>query len=50
MFEDTNKYIEHRNHINWNTTQHSVITEHRISHQHDFEWMKCQDIRRGKDT
>ncbi|KYN17286.1 Putative nuclease HARBI1 [Trachymyrmex cornetzi] len=23
---------EHRNHINWNTTQHSVITEHRISH------------------
>ena len=29
---------EHKNHIIWNTTQHSVITEHRISHQHDFYW------------
>ncbi|KYN19346.1 hypothetical protein ALC57_08319 [Trachymyrmex cornetzi] len=29
---------EHRNHINWNTTQHSVITEHRISHHHEFDW------------
>ncbi|KYN09399.1 hypothetical protein ALC57_18504 [Trachymyrmex cornetzi] len=29
---------EHRNHINWNTTQRSVITEHRISHQHEFDW------------
>ena len=23
---------EYRTHINWNTTQHSVITEHGISH------------------
>ena len=36
MFEDI--VNEHKNHINWNTTQHSVITEHRISHQHDFDW------------
>jgi len=39
MFEDINEGInEYRNHINWNTTQHSVIIEHRISHQHDFNW------------
>ena len=29
---------EHRNHINRNTTQTSVITEHRISLSHDFDW------------
>jgi len=28
---------EYRTHINWNTTQHSVITEHRINYQHDFD-------------
>jgi len=28
---------EHRNHINWNTIQHSIITKHRINHQHDFD-------------
>ena len=33
---------EHKNYINLNTTQHSVtrkqITEHKISHQYDFDW------------
>ena len=29
---------EHRSHINWNTIQHSVITEHKISHPHNFDW------------
>ncbi|KYN14550.1 hypothetical protein ALC57_13247, partial [Trachymyrmex cornetzi] len=29
---------EHRNHINRNTDQRSVITEHRLEHTHDFDW------------
>ena len=29
---------EYRNHINRNTAQASVITEHRISLSHDFDW------------
>ncbi|KYN27905.1 hypothetical protein ALC57_02691 [Trachymyrmex cornetzi] len=29
---------EHRNHINRNTTQSSVITEHRLQTSHDFNW------------
>ena len=33
---------EHRNYINWNTTQHSVIIEHRISHQHEFH---CENVK-----
>jgi len=28
---------EHRNHI-WNTTTQSVITEHRLQFNHDFDW------------
>jgi len=28
---------EHRNHINRNITSKSVITEHRIEHNHDFD-------------
>jgi len=28
---------EHRNHIRRNTTQTSVITEHRLKHSHDFD-------------
>ena len=31
---------EHKNHINRNTTQHSVITQHRIDLGHDFNWDK----------
>ena len=40
---------EHRNHINWNMTQHSVITEHRINHQHEFDWENIKILER-KDT
>ena len=29
---------EHRNNINWNNTSHSVITEHRIKCNHEFDW------------
>lgn len=29
---------EYRNHINRNTDQKSVITEHRLEHTHDFYW------------
>jgi len=29
---------EHRNHIRRNTTQTSVITEHRLKYSHDFNW------------
>ncbi|KYN28371.1 Dipeptidyl peptidase family member 6 [Trachymyrmex cornetzi] len=32
------RIAEHRNHINWNTTTRSVITEHRMQMQHDFDW------------
>ena len=29
---------EHKNHINRNSTVKSVITEHKINFQHDFDW------------
>jgi len=29
---------EHKNHIRWNTNTQSVITEHRINNDHDFDW------------
>ncbi|KYN22422.1 hypothetical protein ALC57_05184 [Trachymyrmex cornetzi] len=29
---------EHRNHIKYNTTTRSVITEHRLQNNHDFRW------------
>jgi len=29
---------KHRNHINRNTTTQSVITEHRLQFNHDFDW------------
>lgn len=32
------RVLEHKNHITRNTTQHSVITDHRISESHDFDW------------
>jgi len=37
---------EHRNHVRRNTSQTSVITEHRLKHSHDFDWenMKILDI------
>ena len=32
------RIAEHRNHINWNTSIHSVITEHRLECNHEFDW------------
>jgi len=29
---------EHKNHINRNTTQHSVITQYRMDLFHEFDW------------
>jgi len=29
---------EHKNHINWTTTQHSVITVYRLEISHEFDW------------
>jgi len=29
---------EHRNKINRKTSNTSVITEHRLCHNHDFDW------------
>lgn len=29
---------EHRNHIRWNSTNRSVITDHRLEYNHDFDW------------
>lgn len=36
------RIAEHRNHIRRNTTTQSVITEHRLSQNHDFEWESVQ--------
>ncbi|KYN12195.1 hypothetical protein ALC57_15646 [Trachymyrmex cornetzi] len=32
------RIAEHRNHIRWNTSSRSVITEHRLENNHDFNW------------
>lgn len=29
---------EHRNHIRWNTSNSSVITDYRLEFNHDFQW------------
>ncbi|KYM97737.1 hypothetical protein ALC62_11566 [Cyphomyrmex costatus] len=29
---------EHRSHIHWNTSSRSVITDHRLEHNHEFDW------------
>ncbi|KYN41410.1 hypothetical protein ALC56_04173 [Trachymyrmex septentrionalis] len=34
------RITEHKNHINRNTTQHSVITQYRIDLGYDFNWDK----------
>jgi hypothetical protein len=36
------RITEHRNHINRNTDNQSVITEHRISLNHEFDWENVQ--------
>lgn len=35
------RIIEHRNQINWNTSNKSVITKHRLCFKHDFD---CEDV------
>ncbi|XP_018374076.1 PREDICTED: uncharacterized protein LOC108768217 [Trachymyrmex cornetzi] len=32
------RIAKHKNHIRRNTTNRSVITEHRLEHNHDFQW------------
>ena len=32
------RVAEHRCHINRNTIQHSMITDHRINYNHNFDW------------
>ncbi|KYQ53643.1 hypothetical protein ALC60_02916 [Trachymyrmex zeteki] len=32
------RIAEHRNHIKYNTSTRSVITEHRLQYDHDFQW------------
>jgi len=34
------KVVEHKNDINKKTKNHSVITEHRLELNHDFDWQK----------
>jgi len=40
---------EHKNHISRNTTAHSVITEHRLQFNHDFDWdgVEILDVERN---
>ena len=40
--------MEHRKHINRNTVEHSVITDHRISLSHEFNWNKVEILDREK--
>jgi len=39
---------EHKNHINRNTTAYSIITDHRISLSHDFEWENVKILDRER--
>ena len=32
------RIAEHRNHIRWNTTTHSIITDYRLEEDHKFDW------------
>ncbi|KYN17046.1 hypothetical protein ALC57_10682 [Trachymyrmex cornetzi] len=36
------RILEHKNHINRNTTTQSVITEHRLEHNHEFDWLNVR--------
>ncbi|KYN38925.1 hypothetical protein ALC56_06685, partial [Trachymyrmex septentrionalis] len=36
------RIAEHRNHIRYKTSARSVITEHRLLHDHDFQWDDVQ--------
>jgi len=38
------RIAEHRNYIKINTSTHSVITDHRIISDHDFDWDNVRDF------
>jgi len=42
------RITEHKNHINRNTTVHSVITDHRISLSHEFDWDNAEILDRER--
>jgi len=42
------RIAEHKNHINRNTTGHSVITDHRISSSHEFDWENVEILDRER--
>jgi len=42
------RIAEHKNHINRNTTAHSVITDHRISSSHEFDWENVEILDRKR--
>jgi len=42
------RIVEHKNHIKRNTSTHSVITDHRIIFDHDFDWDNV-DFECGKE-
>jgi len=46
------RIAEHRKHIKRNTSTHSVITDHRIIFDHDFDWnnVKILDVERNLNT
>ena len=35
---------EHRNHVCWNTSSHSVITDHRVELEHVFNWSNIEIV------
>jgi len=39
------RLTEHRNHINRNSNNQSVIREHRIEFKHDFDWENVDEKR-----
>jgi len=32
------KIMEHKNHIQWNTSIRSIIIDHRLQEDHEFDW------------
>ncbi|KAG5321350.1 GBLP protein, partial [Pseudoatta argentina] len=54
IFDTINKRLknirriaEHRNYIRWNTSSHSVITEHSLDSEHDFDWNNIEILDEG---
>jgi len=40
-----NRISEHKNYINRNTSALSVITEHRLHKNHDFDWERVEILK-----